>query len=80
MRMGNEDRWICERVCGCGVYQYTADSFCGTGLLTVCSPVQGDLAFTVWDADVGVVLDQKANVFWSVIKSRPVKSSLLSTE
>lgn len=56
-------------MCGYGVYQYTADSFCGTGLLTVCSPVQGDLAFTVWDADVGVVLDQKANVFWSVIKS-----------
>lgn len=56
-------------VCGLDVaYQYTADSLGGTGLLTVCSPVQGDLALTVWDADVGIVLDQKANVFGSVIK------------
>lgn len=64
-------------VCMCvflhsGVYQYTADSLCGTGLLTVCGPVQGDLALAVWDADVGVMLDQEANVLWSVIKCRPV--------
>lgn len=50
------------------VYQYTVNSLCGAGLLTVGSPVQWDFAFTVWDADVGIVLDQKANVFWSVIK------------
>ena len=50
------------------VYQYAADSLCGAGLLTVRCPVQRDLALAVWDADVGVMLDQKANVFGSVIK------------
>lgn len=55
----------CVFVC---VYQYTADCLCGAGLLAVRSPVQGDLAFAVWDADVGIVLDQEADMFWSVIK------------
>lgn len=62
------------------LYQYAADSLCGAGLLAVCSPVQRDLPLTVWDADVGVVLDQKANVFWSVIEGRPVEGSLLQTQ
>ena len=50
------------------VYQYAADSLCGAGLLTVCGPVKGNLALTVRDADVGIVFDQEAYVFWSVIK------------
>lgn len=53
------------RVCA---YQYTADSLRGAGLLTVCSPVQRDLSFVVWNADVGVMFDEEANVFWPVIK------------
>lgn len=60
-----------ESVCVCvhkSVYQYTADSLSSAGLLTVRCPVQRDLALTVWDANVGIVLDQKANVFRSVIK------------
>ena len=71
--------YLCVRVCVC-VYQYTADSLCSAGLLAVCCPVQRDLALTVRDADVGVMLDQKANVFWSVIKCRPVESGLLHRE
>lgn len=61
----------------CSVYQYAADSLRSTGFLTVRRPVQRDLALAVWDADVGVVLDQEADVFRSVIKRRPVESSLL---
>jgi len=73
------------RVCVCvcvhnSVYQYTADSLCGAGLLTVRCPVQRDLALAVWDPNVGIVLDQKANVFRSVIESRPMESSLLHRE
>ena len=60
---------VCVCVCvNAGVYQYTADSLCGARLLTVCGPVQRDLALTVGDADVGIVLDQKAHMFRSVIK------------
>lgn len=59
------------------VYQDAVDGLRGTGLLAVCSPVQRNLPFIVWDADVGVVFDQEADVFGSVIKGRPVQSSLL---
>lgn len=62
------------------VYQYTADSLRSAGLLTVRCPVQRDLALAVWDANVGIVLDQKANVFWPVIKCRPVERRLLYRE
>ncbi len=51
-----------------GVYQYTADSLRCAGLLTVRCPVQRDFALAVWDANVGIVLDQKANMLGSVIK------------
>lgn len=50
------------------MYQYAADSLRGTRLLTVCSPVQRNLALAVWDPDVGVVLDQKADVLRSIKK------------
>lgn len=50
------------------VYQYAADSLSGAGLLTVRCPVQRDLALAVRDANVGVVLDQEAHVFRTVIK------------
>lgn len=60
---------ICVCVCAhkC-VYQYTADSLRSAGLLAVCCPVQRDLSFAVWNANIGIMLDQKANVLWSVIK------------
>lgn len=67
VRRMKKKKKINSAVCAC-LYQNTADGLCGAGLLTVCSPVQRDLALTVWDANVGIVLDQETNVFWSVIK------------
>lgn len=75
------DELTWERVCAHNsVYQYTADSLRSAGLLTVCRPVQRDLPFAVWNADIGIMLDQEANVLWSVIKCRPVESGLLYRE
>lgn len=65
MMMTNSLECVCVHN---SVYQYTANSLCSAGLLTVRCPVQRDLALAVWDADVGIVLDQKANVLRSVIK------------
>lgn len=59
------------------VYQDTADSLRGAGLLTVRCPVQRDLSLAVWNADVGIMFNQKAYVLRPVIKRRPVQSGLL---
>lgn len=50
------------------MYQDTADSLRGPGFLAVRGPVQGDLALAVGDPDVGVVLDEEADVLRPVIK------------
>lgn len=50
------------------IYQDTAHGLCGTGLLTVRSPVQRNLPLAVWYAYVGIMLDQKADVLRTVIK------------